>query len=220
MISVFSKKSGRADDLSVTSFADLGMYRDGSSTDDVVRKKQPVLYGPRNQRGRRPSFTSSEDSAKKFTSYSIKLPSRYVTTLTPNASLTHEIVNDDDSLAAKQLILEVKQSACDLGKFRDVPCGVGLREQMLGDYNPRPARIRGRPRKAEGNDDACDGEMSSGEIEEVQPDDRNEDVCFEDLTGNEVADADTSGISTFLTLHGLKMIMMCVLLFICMFYVM
>jgi hypothetical protein len=216
VFSVFSKKSGRADDLSVTSFADLGMYRAGSSTEDVVRKKQPVLYGPKNQRGRRPSFTSSEHATKNFTPYTIKLPSRFAATLVPTASSTLEVVNDDDSPAAKQLILEVKQSACDLGKFRDVPFGVGLQEQMLGDYSPRPARMRGRPRKAKGTGVAVapDIETSLGEYEVLI------DADLQDSTLNEVAD--TSGICSFQALHGLRFLMfivICVILYdVCMLY--
>jgi len=210
---VFSKKSGRADDLSVTSFADLGMYRAGSSTDDVVRKKQPVLYGCQNQRGRRPSFSSSEDSTKTFTPYSIRLPSRFATTLAPTGSLTHEVVDDDYSPAAKLLILEAKQSDCDLGKFRDVPFGVGLQEQMLGDYSARPARIRGRPRKAEGK--ARDVEMPSGENEEIQPANHEIDGdVFYDAVG-EVAD--TSGTCSFEALHEFRVMLIIIYIILFLF---
>lgn len=162
----------------MTSFADLGMYGVCTSTEDVVRKKQPVMYGPRNQRGRRPSLSTSEDDKKMFSAYSIKLPSQFATTLDP--SIANDIVNDD-SPAAKQLMLEVKQSACNLAKFRDIPCGIGLQEQMLGDYSPRPARIRGRPRKAAGMSVvASDGAVPLGTSEEADPEDLDKDVCLED----------------------------------------
>jgi hypothetical protein len=205
VFAVFSKKSGRADDLSVTSFADLGMYRAGSSTEDVVRKKQPVFYGPQNQRGRRPSFSWGEDSTKTFTPYSIRLPSRFATTLAPTGSLIHEVVDDYFSPAAKILILEAKQSDCDLGKFRDVPFGVGLQEQMLGDYSARPARIRGRPRKAEDTAVARDMEMPSGENEEIQPADHEID---EDVFHDAISEAaDTSGTCSFEALHELRVML-------------
>jgi len=146
------------DDLSVSSFADLGMYKADSYLEDVVRKKQPVIYGPPNQRGRRPGIKDKYPwEENKITSYSISMPAGYVTEFISKKTVGQKACKIPDLL----------ENDMDTDKFKKVPNGIGLREQLMGDFSPRPVRIKGRPRKESTREDVnCEGEKASFAVEE------------------------------------------------------
>ncbi|XP_065349946.1 uncharacterized protein LOC135945927 [Cloeon dipterum] len=174
---VMSKKHGRMDDLSVSSFADLGMYKVGSPLKDVIRRKQPVFYGPPNRRGRRPRATKEEQNGRehRLLPMHITMPAEMVSSFVSSAN---QCAPEPPSISSSPACLTCP--SLDLDKFKKVPHGIGLREQLMGDFSARPVRTRGRPRKdiAIDNADHCedgaaeecgpDKEPSAAEKEEVQ----------------------------------------------------
>ncbi|XP_059490299.1 uncharacterized protein LOC132205333 isoform X2 [Neocloeon triangulifer] len=139
---VMSKKGGRMDDLSVSSFDDLSMFKPGSSLTDVVRENPPVYYGPKNSRGRRASIHQEyNELVEPKINYQLSLPAGMAQSLLNTSQQSKVLVQP--AFPPMQILLD--RSA--LGKFKDVPPGLGLQEQRMGDFTARPARCRGRPQK-------------------------------------------------------------------------
>ncbi|CAB3381880.1 Hypothetical predicted protein [Cloeon dipterum] len=162
---VMSKKHGRMDDLSVSSFADLNMYKVGSPMKDVIRRKQPVFYGPPNRRGRRPCATKEGQKGRErcFLPMHITMPAEMVSSFVSSAN---QCAPEQPSISSSPACLTCP--SLDLDKFKKVPHGIGLREQLMGDFSARPVRTRGRPRKDIAIDNADHHE--DGGAEECGPD--------------------------------------------------